>query len=134
MSNEDIRVEVTCHEGILVINTTKEQQDKWFIPNTQGRFGCVLIDTEKHLAMSDEAFELLKKIRKGSDSIGDICTWESDQGPCFSWIGGPKKLVQVNQCECSRDGIINFKYNKIDNVIPPEALEAIVRSDPEDEE
>lgn len=129
--SEDIRVEVTCHEGYLVINTINEKHDEWFVPAGGGRFGCVLINTEKHLAMSDEAFELLKTMKKNNDAIGDVCTWMSDQGQCFSWMGGTKRIAQVAGCECSRDGIINLKYKKIKNVIPAEALEAITRDKPD---
>jgi hypothetical protein len=129
--SEDRRVRITCHDGFLVIDTLKPQEDEWFVPAGGSRIGCVLLNTEKHLEMSDKAFELLKTMKGSYDDIGDVSTWEvSENGyQCISWLGPTKRIVNVAKSESSREGILsNLKYKKIKNYVPPEAFEAIVRA------
>jgi len=125
--SHDIKVKITSHEGFLVVETVNPTADDNFVPYAGTNIGCVLIDTGKHLAMSDEAFELLKTINVSGDAIGEITTWGSDKGQCIGWLGPTRRLVQVAKADCSRDGIIDLKYNKIKNEIPVDAYEAITK-------
>jgi hypothetical protein len=127
MSDENIKVKVTCHEGYLVIETVDPTQDDNFYPSGGVRIGCVVIDTEKYLGMSNEAFELLKTMKLSGDDIGDISTFQSAKGDCFSWLGPVKRLADVSQSESSRDGISDIKYIPIENKVPLDAFEAIVK-------
>lgn len=133
---ENVKVEVTCHENFLVINTIDPTHDENFVPAGNGRIGCVLMDAEKHLGMSDEAFKLLKTMKVGTDAIGDVATFESNKGQCFSWLGHPQRLVDMSDEEIcsSREGIIDLKYVPIENKVPVEAFEAITKWNEPDEE
>ena len=128
MSKENIKVKVTSHEGFLVIETIKPKEDKNFIPVGGSRIGSVLVNTGKYLGMSNEAFALMKTIKKSGDDIGDVDTWESDRGQCIAWMGPLKRLVEVSNSESSRTGIIDIKYIPIENKVPLDAFEAIVKS------
>ena len=128
MSEKKIKVKVTCHEEFLVIETVDPTADENFVPYGGSKIGCVLIDTEKYLGMSDEAFELIKTLKVSGDDIADVSTWESVKGQCFSWLGPVKTLIDIPKCDTSRDGIIDIKYIKIENKIPIEAFESIVKT------
>jgi hypothetical protein len=128
MSEENIKVKVTCHEGFLVITTVKPKQDKNFFPSGGSKIGCVLIDTGKYLGMSHEAFKLMKTVQKSGDDIGEVDTWESVKGQCFSWLGPTKRMIDISNSETSRTGIIDIQYIPIENKVPLDAFEAIVRS------
>jgi hypothetical protein len=128
MSKAKIKVKVTCHEEFLVIETVDPTADENFIPYGGSKVGCVLIDTEKYLGMSDEAFKLIKTLHVSGDDIGDISTHDSVKGQSFSWLGPVKRLLEIPKCDTSSDGIIDIKYIKIENKIPIEAFESIVRT------
>lgn len=132
MSEENLKVKVTCHEGFLVIETVDPTQDDNFYPAGGSRIGCVVIDTEKYLGMSNEAFELLKTMKLSGDDIGDVSTFQSLKGDCLSWMGPVKRLVHVSECETSKDGIFDIKYIPIENKIPLEAFEVIVKTKADD--
>ena len=127
MSEENIKVKVTCHEGFLVIETVDPTKDENFYPAGGTAMGCVLIDTEKHLGMSDEAFKLLKTMKLSGDDIGEVSAFQSVKGDCFSWLGPIRRLAQVSKCETSKDGISDIKYIPIENKVPLEAFEVIVK-------
>lgn len=127
--SDDVKVHITKYENYLIIKTIKPEKDENFIPAGGNKIGCVLIDTKKHLGMSDEAFNLMKEIKKSGDDIGDFDTWETDKGQCVGWLGGTHRLVDVSKCESSNKGIIDIEYISIPNNVPPEALEAIIKSD-----
>jgi hypothetical protein len=128
LMSDEIKVKVTCYKEFLIIEAVKPDKDKNFIPTGGSKIGCVLIDTEKYLGMSDEAYELLKTIKPSNDAIGDVMTWEANEmGHCFGWLGPIKRLVNPKTSECSRDGIIDLKYVKIPNDVPPDAAEAVTK-------
>jgi len=126
--SEDIKVKVVAYENYLIITTVKPESDENFVPSGGTKIGCVLVDTGKYLGMSEQAFNLMKTIKKSGDDIGDIDTWESNKGQCFAWLGPIKRLADVRSCESSQNGIIDIDYVQIPNDIPPEALEAIIKS------
>ena len=126
MGKPDVKVEVTAYKGHLVINTIKPEKDEDFVPNGNGNIGCVLMNAQKHLGMSKEAAALAKKIKTGNDAIGDVMAWLSnDKGNCFGWIGGTKRVANIEQIECSRDGMSSLKYVKIENEVPEDAIKFI---------
>lgn len=75
--------------------------------------------------MSKEAFELVKTIKRGSDSIGDVDWWKCDNGDfAFSWFGGPQALKQANICETSRQFTVG-DFVEIPNDSPEGAIQAV---------
>jgi hypothetical protein len=83
-----MKATVTAYKGKLVLDLIAETSDA-----APGSFGQVIIDTTKYLGISKEAYDLLATIKPGRDSIGAVDWFESDQCLVFSWIGGPKAVV-----------------------------------------
>ena len=78
--------------------------------------------------MSDKAYELLKTMKKSGDDIGDVSAYQTVKGNyCFSWLGGIKRLVNMDQAETSREGIAEIKYVSIPNKVPNEVFEILTR-------
>lgn len=125
----DLKVKVTAHENYLIIETLDEKEDENFIPVGGSRVGSVLIETDKYLGMSKEAKILLKTLKKSGDDIGEISTWTTnDNKDCFSWLGGFKRLVNMNTAEGDSKGIVDIKHVTIENVVPQEAIDVINKS------
>jgi hypothetical protein len=123
--NSDIKVQVTAHSGYIIINTIKPDKDKNFVPNGNGRVGCVLTNTKKHLGMSNEAFKLLKTVKKSGDDIGDVMAYHSGDQDIFGWLGPVKRLVNPVRSESDSTGIQDIEYIEIPNKPPLEAVMAI---------
>jgi hypothetical protein len=131
MSKKDIKVQVTTHDGFLIIETIKPQKDEFFIPAGGQNIGCVLSRTNKFLGMSKEAFELLKTIKTSYDGIGDVMAWKAGEDYCFGWLGGLRSLIDIKTGDvtCSIDKIPDdLPFIQIKNEIPVEAFEIIVKS------
>ena len=52
MEEPKLKVKVTAYESSLIIETQEFEKDGNFIPCGNGNLGCVVIDTEKFLGMS----------------------------------------------------------------------------------
>lgn len=64
--------------------------------------GFVIGDTA-YVGISAEAYEVLKTIRKGRDSLGDIDLFATSDGSfAFATLGGPCVLVNPQDAEASR--------------------------------
>jgi hypothetical protein len=96
-----IYAKIYTENGKLVCESLTNDIVKDIIyPAVNGRIGTVVIDTEKHLSITKDAVDLLKKImhkaRKnglfGGDT-GDISFFESDYGYCFSWFGDIRRVI-----------------------------------------
>ncbi len=122
----ELKVKVTAYKQNLIIETIDEKEDKNFIPVSGSRIGCVLMETDKFLGMSEEAFKLLKTLKKSSDDIGDISAWKTDDNRnCFAWIGNLKKIVNMKTAEGDSSGIADIKHVTIENDVPQEARDVI---------
>ena len=123
---ENLKVKVTAHENYIIIETLDEKEDNNFVPVGGSRIGCVLIETDNYLGMSKEAVELLKTIKPSYDDIGDVSTWKTnDNKDCFAWIGGFKRLVDIDTAEGDKNGIVDVKHITIENIVPEEAMKAM---------
>jgi hypothetical protein len=122
----ELKVKVTAYEQNLIIEVIDGKEDKNFIPIGEGRIGCVLIETDTCLGMSKEAFELLKTIKKSHDDIGDVTAWKTDDDKnCFGWLGGFKKIINMEKAEGDSSGIADIKHVTIENDVPQEAIDVI---------
>jgi hypothetical protein len=79
----------------------------WFLPTNEQRIGCVVLDAGKHVRISREAIDLMKKIKKSHDDIGDIDWWAVTGGEqagthAFSWIGPVYRTINPEKAEGSR--------------------------------
>jgi len=122
----ELKVKVTSHKDYVIIEPLQFNEEKdIFYPIGPGKVGSVLIGTKEYLGMSEEAVENLKRVKKSHDAIGDVQTFKSDKGDCFSWMGGIYGLFNVTKAEGDRDGIIDIAHITIPNDVPEEAMKAI---------
>lgn len=100
-----MKVQVVAYKNHLVIvphEPEKGIEDGWY-PTNKHRFGCVITDTKKNLGVSEEAFELMKSIKRNHDAIGDIGWWECDDGThAFSWFGSVHRVIDPHTAEGDR--------------------------------
>lgn len=94
----ELRVKVTVYQDLLCIETVQPvDDDKNFVPAGNGRIGCVIMDTEGRLGLSEEALEWLRKVSKSGDDIGDVDAWIAGNGKgVFSWLGGMFCIKPLN--------------------------------------
>lgn len=49
------------------------------------------------VVISQEAVDLLKKIPRGRDGLGDISVFKSNRGVAFGWLGSPIHVMNPNE-------------------------------------
>jgi hypothetical protein len=122
----ELKVRVTAHKDWIIIEPLQfDEQKDVFYPVGNGRVGSVLIGTKEYLGMSEEAVKNLKKVKKSHDDIGEVQTFKSVKGDCFSWMGGIRGLFNVTTAEGDKDGIIDIDHVTIPNDVPEKAMKAI---------
>lgn len=127
-------VSLHTYKGYLVISGPVDLKNhKDWVPAGDGRIGCILLNSGKHLQISDTALAILRKVRKCRDAIGDLM-WDGSEkdGWVFGWLGGPRNLKEIELIENgSLVGDRDFKvpgpehYILVKNDPPQEACEAI---------
>lgn len=117
---------ITSYKGRLVIELLERSSTDECVTSldTPGVFGQVIMNTDKNLGVSSEAVDLMKKVKAGHDSIGEIDWFSSAKGDTFGWIGGPFTIVDPTTAETARNFSIR-SYQPIDNVVPAGAMAAI---------
>lgn len=98
---------VTEYKGILVLElkATASSAEVATSLDRPGNIGQVIMNTRKNLGVSAEAIDLLKTVRVGHDSIGDVDWFQSSADDTFGWLGGPFSIKNPANCEAAR----NFK-------------------------
>jgi len=118
--HEGLKVRVTEYKGSLIIETLNPMDfDEDFVPNGQGRIGCSLTNNAR-LGISVEAIALMKTYKRVGDVIGDLMGEEDS----FTWIGGPKRLVEKGSTVC-RYFKMPVGYVVIENTPETEAIEYV---------
>lgn len=131
------------HNHIIIDVPNPAKVEKVFYPVGAGRIGSVLIDTQKHLGVSEEALELMKKLHNCNDDVGDLDSWEliSDEASgskptgvyCFAWLGlinGAKGLDSETSRTFNAD---TLPHQRIPNDVPKWAKDAYERYQGEDD-
>jgi hypothetical protein len=131
MSN--VKVKVTEYKGYIVIETVNPtEKHKDFLPAGGSNLGCILSHCSKdNLGISKEGFELLGKVRRGRDDLGEIDIFGA-QGAnvIFGWLGGAYKIANPKDSECTGSNsydasLLKGNYSEIENEAPQGAKEAI---------
>jgi hypothetical protein len=127
MNTQNCIVKVTTYENYLIIESDPETMNEDWVPYGGSKFGCVIVNTNEHLGISSDALEILKKVKRSSDAIGDVDAWKTSDGiDCFSWIGPCKHIIPIDSLEGSRDyDISTISYIDIPNDPPPVAINII---------
>ena len=122
-----MKVRITAYKGILCIEAQEPfVKDEGFLPNNDGRVGCLVMGTKEHLGVSQEALDLLKTIPRSLDDIGDVMWWGDKGKFYFGWLGSPRTLVDPKRCEGDRRyAVPNGEYILIPNEVPEGAMEAL---------
>jgi len=93
-------VSVHTYKRYLVITGPVDLEHKDWIPAGNGKIGCVLLHSKKHLEISKEALAVLQKVKRNRDSIGDLMWNKSDEaGWVFAWLGTPRVLKSISEIE-----------------------------------
>jgi hypothetical protein len=129
-----IHATITAYKGSLIIDliATKSIENE-VATSLDGptRIGQVIMNTGKHLGVSKEAYQILKTIKRGRDDLGDInwfvTTNNNMNAHAFSWLGGPKQIVNPEWAEGGRAYVLGA-YVEIPNDVPQAAAEAIDRA------
>lgn len=123
-----IRAKITAHNGVLIIECTEKNStpgETHLSIDQKGVIGQVIMKTRETLGVSDEALALLKTVKRGADSLGDVDWWKTNDGhTAFSWLGPMCRLMDPSDAEASRQYIIG-EYVSIPNEPPQEAVDAI---------
>ncbi len=95
------KVKVFSYKGFVGISSSPESEGIIAHPGN-GNLGVVC--NAKDVEISEEALELLKKVKKGNDDLGDIDVFKSSDGMIvFSWLGGYLRVLRPDSVEGSRD-------------------------------
>lgn len=86
-----MRTKIFQYKGILGIESSFDTEGLINNPKAPGQLGFVL--DASFVDISKEALEVLKKIPKSGDDIGDVDVFKSNKGVVFAWLGGPLRLI-----------------------------------------
>lgn len=87
-----MRTTVFAHKGLIGIQSAPDAEGMLNKPLDPGQFGFVV--DASYVDVSPEALELLKRIPKSDDALGDIDVFKADDGKViFGWIGSPMTVV-----------------------------------------
>jgi hypothetical protein len=94
-------------------------------PTKPGQLGCV-VDL-KNVVISQEAYDIIKGVRKSQDAIGDVMCWQADKQQCFGWMGGAKYLLHT-KAEADRNYNPSLLKPRIEKVDPPADFIAAIKN------
>ena len=96
-----MKTTIFAYKGIIGIQSSPDAEGLIAKPGN-GNLGCV-IDAAS-VEIQKEALDLLLKIRKGHDDLGDFDVFQADDKKIIiSWLGGYLKVFIPNKTETSRD-------------------------------
>lgn len=90
---EKSRTSIFAYKGIVGIKSSTDAQGLINNPLAKGQLGFVV--DARYVDVSPEAIEILKKIQKSGDCIGDFDVHKGDgEIPVIiHWLGGPLKML-----------------------------------------
>lgn len=119
-------VSVYAYKGKLIFAPSSTKRTRDFVPteytDKRSNLGCVVVDSKKHLRISNEALKLLRKIKRNHDDSGDVDWWMCDDGTAaFSWFGAIFRVMDPTTAEASRDfAVRKNQCTVIPNILPEE--------------
>ena len=95
------KVKVFAYKGFVGISADENSEGIIAHPGN-GNLGVVC--DSKGVEISEEALELLNRVDRGHDSLGEVDVFKANDGVIvFSWLGGYKKAFRPEEIEGSRD-------------------------------
>lgn len=106
-------IQVFGYKGIIGIDATQHES---FVndPYAPGQLGFVALLAD--CQFNAEAKELLSKVKRSNDDIGEVDFFNSTSGDIFAWLGGPIRAIDVNQI----DGSNSYSYELVNAIEPVE--------------
>lgn len=96
---------ITAYRQHLVIQLLAERSIAGEVKTSLDNPGCLgqtVLDSGANLGISLEALELLKKVKRGKDTVGDLYWKAKETGRCiFAWRGEPVVAVSPDTCKAS---------------------------------
>ena len=86
---------VFAHKGIIGIQSSVDCEGLFNDPTKPGELGFVV--NAEFVRFQPEALELLKKIKRSGDDIGDVDIFESGIEVIFCWLGGPLSMIDPDE-------------------------------------
>jgi len=90
-----MKTQVFVHAGFLGIKSALEAEGLINDPSQPGQLGFV-VDASL-CEFQPAAIEILKKVPKSHDSIGDVDVFQAGDKVIFAWMGGPLYLIRPNE-------------------------------------
>ncbi|RLG45585.1 MAG: hypothetical protein DRN81_01325 [Thermoproteota archaeon] len=95
-----MKTKVFAYKGIIGIESSLDAEGLINNPREKGQLGFSL--KAESVEFSQGAIDILLKIEKSSDAIGDVDIFMSNNdGVVFSWIGGPRRAIHPGKAEGS---------------------------------
>jgi hypothetical protein len=137
-----MKVQIVAYKNRLIMVPNKPEEgigkDGGWYPSGDGRLGCVVTDTKTRLGVSEEAFELMKGIKRNHDAIGDLSWWECDDGTyALAYFGSIHRVIDPETAEGDRDFRVTPSMRNACTIIPndvPEEVKAVLDAMKKDEE
>lgn len=87
-----MRTTVFEYKGVVGIKSDVHAEGLLNSPLNKGQLGFVV--DAKYVDIQPLALEILRKIRKSGDDIGDVDVYKTENDQIiFSWLGGPLKVL-----------------------------------------
>ena len=93
-----MRTKIFCYNGIIGILSGPDSEGLVAKPEG-GNLGCVLESTG--VDISHDALELLKKVRRGHDDLGEVDIFSAGEKVIVGWLGGYMKAFRPEDIEGS---------------------------------
>lgn len=122
-----MRTKVFAYKGIIGIQSSDTAEGLINDPTQSGQLGFIV--DSNFVDISKEAFSLLKKIKNGNDSIGDIDVFQTaDNRITFAWLGGQLRAIDPKKSEFAKNSNIDLLTPLEKGPEPPEEFINFVNS------
>ena len=92
MNDDKKYTKVYAHRGYVGIHSALDVEGLLNDPTQEGQIGFVL--DAQHVQIQPEALDILKKVERSRDDIGDVDVFKADNGTVvFAFMGGPLRLI-----------------------------------------
>jgi hypothetical protein len=120
-----MRTQVFAHKGYIGIKSDVKAEGLLNDPMKPGQLGFVL--DAAYVDVQPAALELLKKVKKSGDDIGEIDVYKSPDKTYFCWLGGPLKVS--DPCKITGSNVYDASLlQSNDSVVTPQDFINFVES------
>lgn len=119
-AKEDPMTRIFSYKGLVGIKGGSEMLAK---PGN-GNLGCVV--ESKFVRCTKEALELLQKVKRGRDAIGDVMIFGEPKKFTVGWLGGPWTMIDPEEAESDRDYNPSLLSTNIEEMEAPEEFKKAV--------